>query len=347
MNEITRDDITPTRDQQNYVADHSQHGDINEYLAGIYGDKFRAYRETWRKAQNFEIETDFPLYLSLETLLQCNFKCGMCPFSVPEELEKIHYSEEMSDELFDKVIGEASEHGCPSMGFNTMNEPLLDQKIIERIEKATKAGIFDSRMNTNASLLTEKRAERLVDSGLTRLLVGVDAATEETYKKVRIGGNFQKLMRNVDRFLEFRAKKNQKLPILRVSFVRMNINEHEVEEFINQWLGKADLIAVQEYRPPSHDVELKEDRHAKSTQIVEDYSCTQPFERFVIKGNGNVHPCCSFHSYKLYMGNAKENTIHSIWNSEEMKTLRRHMRDHTWNQIPVCNTCLKDLTYAE
>lgn len=343
---LSFEDYTPERVEDHYVIDYSRHGDINAYLAGIYGEKFEDYRRRWKLAQSFELETDFPLYISLETLLKCNFKCGMCPFSVPDELEKIHYPDEMSNEMFDRIVHEAAEHDCPSMGFNTMNEPLMDQQIPERIKKASELGIFDSRMNTNGSLLTENRARRILDSGLARLLVGIDAATKETYDKVRIGGNYTKLMRNVERFLNLREQLNQKTPILRVSYVRMNINFEEQEAFFELWRDVADQVAFQEYRPPSHDEGSFEDRHVGYTKIKPDYSCTQPWERFVIKGNGIITPCCSFHSYKLPQGNLDSTTIYQAWNSPGMKQLRKHMKDRTWEQNPVCNACLKDLTYS-
>jgi MoaA/NifB/PqqE/SkfB family radical SAM enzyme len=179
---------------------------INQYLSDIIGSKFSTYRNEYNRAQAFELETEFPLYLSLETQLKCNFKCGMCAYSIPEEMERMQYSETMTDEMFRRIVSEASEYNCPSMGFNTMNEPLMDAKIIDRILMADQQGIFDTRMNSNGSLLTESRSKKIVDSGLTRLMIGIDAATEATYRQVRVGGNFIKLMRNIERFLNIREK---------------------------------------------------------------------------------------------------------------------------------------------
>ena len=329
-----------TEQEFSYVQDRSRHGDINEYLAEIIGEPFREYRRQWEKAHRLEIETEFPLYLSLETQLRCNYRCTMCTYSVPEEIKRQYYPDRMSDELFDKIIEEASRYYCPSIGFNVLNEPLLDSRIIERVKKARDAGFIDLRMNTNASLLTEEKAEQLIDSGLTRLYVGLDAITKETYEKVRIGGNYDKVMENVHRFLQIREKKGKKLPILRVSFVRLSINEHEIERFIDYWFDKADMVTVQEYMPPVINDDFLA-KHAKSKRVPSSYTCPQPFERLVIKGNGDVHPCCAQYNYKIWLGNVKEKSIYEIWNSKAMRSLRRHMKNRTWDRVAVCRTCLE------
>ncbi len=323
-----------------YVQDHCRHGDINEYLGQIIGPEFGAYRELWRKAHNLEIETEFPLHISIESQLKCNYRCAMCTWSDAEELAKQHYDEVMSEELFDQIIDEAGQYGCPSINFNVLNEPLLDRETPRRIRRAKEAGFLDLRMNTNGSLLTESTAEAIIDAGLTRLYVGLDAATAETYSRVRIGGNFDKVMGNIERFLEIRNARGLKLPVLRVSFVRMNINEHEIPAFIEMWKDRADMVTIQEYVPPTTDYKFV-DRHAISKRIPADYTCPQPFERVTIKGNGNLTPCCAQFSVKLNMGNVKENGIHALWNSPRMKRLRRHMKERTWNQLEVCRTCIE------
>ena len=337
--EEATDALTPSS-SFSYVDDHSRHGDINAYLGAILGPRFQAYRERWDRAHALELETDFPLFLALETQLRCNYRCTMCTYSEPEALRQVRYSEVMSPELYASILDEVVRHDCPSMNFNVLNEPLMDPLIIDRVRMAHEAGVIDLRMNTNGSLLDEERAEALIDAGLTRLYVGMDAATEETYGQVRIGGDFELVSRNVERFLEIREAKKSLLPILRLSFVRLAKNEHEVQDYIDKWKGRADMVTVQEYMPPVHNASFL-DKHAISKIVPDDYTCPQPYERMVIKGNGDVHPCCAQYNYKIKIGNVGESSIHELWNSDEMKTLRRHMKDRTWQELDICKTCLE------
>ena len=147
-------------------------------------------------------------------------------------------------------------------------------------------------------------------------------------------------MQNVENFLKIRERKKKKLPILSVSFVRLSINEDEICDFIDYWKKKADLIAIQEYQPPFDNNEYV-GKHAASKLIPEDYTCPQPYERMVIKGNGNMYPCCAQYNHTLLMGNLNKNTIQETWNSEHWRKMRQHMKDRTWDQIDTCKRCLK------
>jgi radical SAM protein with 4Fe4S-binding SPASM domain len=245
----------------------------------------------------------------------------------------------MSIDEYKRIITQAGEGNLPALHMNTLNEPLLMKDMVERIRFAKENGIMDILMNTNGTMLTEKISKELVDSGLTRLLVSLDAYTEETYNKVRIGSNYRKVMKNIETFLEVRG--SRPLPLLRISFVRMKINQHEVEEFVNFWEERADMVAIQEYIPMS-------DRQVDLDQICEDeglddedYFCTDPWTRMVIRANGDVLPCCSTQLYPNYvLGNIRESSISELWNGERMKSLRRtiYTQDES-NRSEMCKKC--------
>ena len=51
---------------------------------------------------------------------------------------------------------------------------------------AEEAEIMDQFLFTNGTLLNEKNSNLILKSSLTRLFISIDAATNETYDKVRI-----------------------------------------------------------------------------------------------------------------------------------------------------------------
>ena len=66
---------------------------------------------------------------------------------------------------------------------------------------------------TNGNLLDDKRLEELKDisnkTGVNYIFYySVDAITEETYKKVRIGGDFNKVLHNIEKTLSLFSKEN-------------------------------------------------------------------------------------------------------------------------------------------
>jgi cyclic pyranopterin phosphate synthase len=56
------------------------------------------------------------------------------------------------------------------------------------VAEAREAGILDISLITNGSLLTPARAKALMEAGLTRLMVSVDAAPPKTKARGRPGG---------------------------------------------------------------------------------------------------------------------------------------------------------------
>jgi molybdenum cofactor biosynthesis enzyme MoaA len=96
---------------------------------------------------------------------------------------------EMSEETFSRILGYVDEMRVPSVSLCFTNEPLLDSRIIKFVEKASALDcVVDVMLTTNATLLDEEMSKRLLDSGLLRLWISFDAATKETYEKIRVGG---------------------------------------------------------------------------------------------------------------------------------------------------------------
>ena len=335
--------VSEIKTQDSYVATLSRHGDIDAYLTKLIGKKYSDYRRRWLQVQRDELETDFPLYLSLETMMKCNLRCVFCAYSSDDAISPQQYSEVMNHQLFNSILDQAVEHGCPSMGFNVLNEPLMDKNIISHIEAANRRGIIDTRINTNASLLTKKRANGLIDAGLTRLMVSIDAFKAETYNNVRLRGNYDKLRRNIDQFLEVREKRGAQLPLLRVTFVKLASNQNELPDFIDYWHSLADYIGVQEYTPPD-STDTRYRKYQTGNQVVgESYTCLQPFERIIVRGNGEMYPCCSQVNYKLPLGNIADKSIAQAWTSPFMKDLRAEMRRKTSPADSVCGQCMRGM----
>ena len=100
--------------------------------------------------------------------------------------------------------------------------------------------------------MPKKKAQQILDSGLTRIRFSLDAFTSETYSKVRVGSiPLEKVIKNIEDFLELKEKGNYKLPVVGVSFCKVKQNEHELEQFVNFWQPKVDLVTIQKFMPPT------------------------------------------------------------------------------------------------
>ncbi len=326
----------PNKEVYKKLNNYSRHrGGLEAYLDRILGEKFKEYRSMWKKVINCEVLTDFPYFVVLETQFQCNFKCRMCHKSDGDMINEIYYPEVLSMELFKRTIDECAEYNCPSISLNNNNEPLLDKLIINRLSYASKKSIIDIMMNTNGLLLSEEISKALIDNGLTRLLISLDAASEGTYSIIR-SNHYKKVVYNIERFLAIREKKKSTLPALRLSFCIININEAEQEKFLDMWKDKADEVTFQTYTPPnSSDSFIKLYPVGRSETI---FSCSQPFERAIIRGNGNVYPCC-YQAMKLPVGNIKDSSLYEIWHNNKFSEYRRIVLEKDWPANHYCLQC--------
>ena len=122
---------------------YSTEEEINSKLSSIIGKKFEDYREKWDAANRFELETDFPLFLQVETHQICNLKCPSCPIGIPEAYDKYISSEKMDWDIYQKIILEGESYGCPSIEPQGTNEPFLDKNLENYIKFASDHGFID------------------------------------------------------------------------------------------------------------------------------------------------------------------------------------------------------------
>lgn len=314
--------------------------EVVESLVELKGEKFAQYRKQWGLVNNFELETDFPLFLHIEAIYKCNFKCPMCVLGNESLVEKFGYDERLKTEQIDKILKEGMKYGCPSVSFQGNNEPFLIKEITDWFVLAGNYGYQDIMVNTNGSVMTESLAERIVNSGLTRIRFSLDAINESTYEKIRVGGKFKKVMRNINLLLEKREQLQSPLPKVGVNFVKTSINEHEIEEFKDYWGERVDYVMVQEFMAPDIDPEYEELK-GETQKPVTNFKCNQPWQRLYIKGNGEVAPCCAqFNSY-LTLGNLDSGTLYDFWNSSEAKELRKLHAEGRYHENPICLKCSK------
>lgn len=92
------------------------------------------------------------------------------------------------------------------------------------------------RFQTNGLLLNEDNMEQIINGYETvELYVSIDAATKETYEKVRCGGSFEVLQRNMQLAAEMRKK--NKIKDFAISFVVQRANYREMVDFVKMCFG--------------------------------------------------------------------------------------------------------------
>ena len=91
-------------------------------------------------------------------------------------------------------------------------------------------------MATNGSVLNS-RVKDILTRGNIHLNISMDGFSKETYESIRVGGNFDRLMKNLDYFISFCAKHNRTLCIM-VNPLRQNW--WEMPDFVN-WVNAQNI----------------------------------------------------------------------------------------------------------
>lgn len=273
------------------------------------------------------MKLDFPLDLSIESVDYCNYTCPYCP-----RAENQGSKDRISKDAFMSVIDEFSEKtgGLGAVGFDR-GEPLIDRHLEDKVRYIDDRGIADIIVTTNGVFLTADRSRRLIEAGLTKLHISLDAATQETYTKTR-GGNLALVEKNVHDFLRIREERRARIPIVRVSFVVCELNEHEIPLFEAKWAHLVEYVEFQDCVDFSR-VDALED------YPVEPFWCHYPFQQVVVTAGGELRPCCSFYNKHLIFGRLENgDTIERVFNCSQNEQLRQSFLQKK-DYALVCKNC--------
>lgn len=303
-----------------------------------FGQRFLDYRKKWALSSRYEFLPEFPLSLDFESNASCNLSCIMCVMGSAGYKNNMVSEPLMSRELYGRIMEEAGDNGLPAMTFGFLSEPLLRKDLPEMIARAREAGVMDIRLGTNGMLLTNAVSRDLIDCGLTRLEVSIDAFKPKTYGRIRRGGRLETVVDNVLNFMEARQKLGADFPVLRLSFLKLPFNERELDDFMEFWAEKADLFSIQEpiyFEEAPISRELDFIKH----EIGDRYECVQPWQRMIVRSNGDVLPCCSIYGMEFKAGSFKKKSIKELWKGEFMSGLRLMHKSGRYEENGICRHC--------
>jgi len=285
---------------------------------------------------------NLPTVLWIEPTNKCNLKCIMCPNrKIPED--QLGF---MDWDTYKKIIDEIKEFAS-SIYLLLAGESLLHKDIYRMIRYARDNDIRPL-LNTNGTILVSKESRnKLLESGLEHITFAFDGYNKETYEKIRIGADYDKVVEGIIEFLKEKKKRNLKEPYVAITTLEIgeDCNKDEkkskkkfyelfeglpVDEFIaktlHTWGGE--VIGTDDFTPPP----LDKNRF---------YPCSHLWSTMSMRWDGTVVPCCFDYSNNYVLGNVKEKNLKDIWNDEPMLKLRRAMLDGTYHTLdPICKDCV-------
>lgn len=262
----------------------------------------------------------FPKVVIVEIVCGCNLQCVMCPEPHLTRSKGI-----MSLDLYKKVVGEVGATDPDTEVWATiMGEVFVHKDRVFAYLRFAKheAGLRKVFLNSNLVLFREAYIDQLAECGLDKLTVGLDAATEETYGRIRVGGNFKTVERNIEAILEAKAK--GRLPNLELilQFIVQDENEKEEELFRQKWTGRGATLKIRQklgwgtaVDAPNLDIP-SDQRHVPCPWLMRTMS---------VHWTGKVAQCDAEWNGDRYVGDLNVQTIKEVWMDQLLTTRQRHL----------------------
>lgn len=262
----------------------------------------------------------------------CNARCVMCPYKIMTRPKVV-----MPMELFKKVADDCVTHGVKVFDLNFYNEPLLDPLLFDRIKYLKERGVT-VKFFSNGSVMDEKKVDGLLSSGLDMVNFSVDGASREVYEKIRVGLNYDRMIRNINWVLDERKKRGLTRPKINLVYTRQNLNFDEVEDFKKMWEGKVDKIYWSLDDNRNNTGPLKFGLSVKRAPVA--YPCLKLWTELVVMSDGRVALCCIDYDGKVILGDFNKQTLQEIWDSPVYKRIRDLHVNYQADKIQLCKNCL-------
>lgn len=293
--------------------------------------KYINFRFLFNEVSRKKIITEYPPYLLIEPVSTCNLRCPFC-FQTDGSFTKKPFMGIMDLSLFKKIVDEADELGVGAITLASRGEPTLHKNLIEMLKYIdTKKNIFEKKLNTNATFLTEKLCYEIFSSNINQVVISADHYEKKMYEKLRKNANFEKIVKNVDMLFDIRKKFSNSLTEIRISGIDY-YKSTDKKKFYDFWIKRSDHVTI------GDALERWDTYKNKEHEDIND-PCENLWDRMYIWFDGKVNPCDADYKSYLSYGSVEKNTIKNLWNNQIIKKLRaEHLSDERKKTNP-CNKC--------
>jgi len=303
----------------------------------------------------------YPRYIEIETTTRCNLKCVMCEHTYWNEPNR-----DMSFSEFKYIVDQFPD--LVWIGLTGIGESFINKEFLNMLKYVKSKNIVVELYDT-FYFIDSYTSKIMVAYGIDKIFVSLDAATKETYEKIRVGSSFDRVIFNVRVLFEQKSLHDADFPEVSFHYIIMKSNIDEVLDYIDlvysiagsespiqfsQFLHNYKDVSDLFIEVPEELISIVELKAKKmGIQIIWnlDVQKAKPYMNECIEWNmpfifvnGDVIPCCASNESgnrenqkRLRLGNIFETPFKEIWNGK----LYRELRDGLLSkQIPKqCVNC--------
>ncbi len=313
------------------------------------------------------IDKDFNCSLPTKFFIEsgniCNLRCPFCGTGLRRDGFAKGF---LSKDDFKIILAKIAPY-TKHISLYNYGEPFLNKDFLEMaFLTASKGIVCATHSNLTAYRFDEQSAEDVIRSGLSFISASIDGASQETYGRYRIGGDFELALANLALLQRTKERLNSATPELVWKFLINAFNEHEQEKAqkIADSIGVPiefhlmDVWGNEEWKSSLHREQevwgLERDesrvvsaggkwRQKRDFPIALDglklhpklhYWCEQPFDAMVINWNGEVFPCVTTCDDNFSLGNLLNSDLETLWNNSKYRACRKFL----YNFGPIQNS---------
>jgi radical SAM protein with 4Fe4S-binding SPASM domain len=288
-----------------------------------------------------------PISISFEPTTACNLGCPECPSGLKQFTRA---TGNLKSEFFKSTIDQLK-NKLSYLTFYFQGEPYINTEFLNMVSYASGNGIYTAT-STNAHFLDDDNSRKTIESGLDRLIISIDGATQEIYQSYRVNGDLEKVIEGTKNLLKWKKKLKSKTPHVIFQFLVVKPNEHQIDEVqkLAKELGvdevKLKTAQVYDYENgneliPTIDKysRYKEEEGGKfSIKNSLENHCWKLWHSCVFTWDGRVVPCCFDKDAKHMLGDLKVDSFSQIWHGKPYQQFRESLL-RTRSEIDICKNC--------
>lgn len=289
--------------------------------------------------------------ISVEPTTTCNLQCRECPAGL-KQLKRPQGN--MDIKTFQRIINDNYRH-LSYLILYFQGEPFLNPSFFEMIRISVSKKIY-SVSSTNGHFLDKLNSEKIIKSGLDKLIISLDGTDQKSYAEYRKGGDYNTVITGIKNLTESKQINKSNKPFIEIQFLVTGYNEHQIEdmkklaESLN--INKLTFKTIQIYDVDKNSDLLPE--NPKYTRYKKDPSgkyiiknklknkCWRMWSSAVITWDGTVVPCCFDKDAKYNFGNLTDISLTEIWKNNSYLNFRGKIMISR-AEIDICSNCTEGL----
>ena len=265
----------------------------------------------------------------------CPIYCVMCPHGN----NLLNNKGLMDEKTFKKVVDEI----ClwepkPILAIYNLGEPLVHPLCFEFIRYAKSKKLITVAA-TSGFLLDKEKAIELAESGLDEIRFSFEGESPEFYEKIRRGSNYNRVLENIQYFLNILAKRNIKM-VTDILVIKYSKEESlDISSEFKSLFNSIYDVNFYSYYPANWRNTIKNDFVGFQEKHAPIENVCKKIYHVTVKFDGSIVYCDLDFNSEFSDYHIDNTSLMEFLNSTKRKEIMNKMKEGKWTEIPLCKDC--------